>query len=286
MLTFLAEFLFSAVLWGSLITWWLWRRRKRAQSGIARKLLWLPLFWFGLHTAFAWYGFVLPPAGRLVEDQSGQPIPNARVETNWGTFPVMALIGDCPGFQAHLSDAEGDFSFRFAPVPTLFLSPAWRTIMPQVPGRFLTGRAVFFPKWLRGEMRIRHYQAGHSAGRFMGGSCQRKFLPQNWGWRLRGEEEPFSAVYREACVEQQPWTLMDLFIRDLMRYAIVKGMHDPKRFVSRLPMPPALNAKFNAIRPGACGSEEGVCATAIDPALRAEICSYFTNLIRITQEER
>jgi len=281
MLTFLAEFLFSAVLWGSLITWGLWHWRKRAQTGVARRLLWLPLAWFGLHTAFAWYGFVLPPAGRLVEDQSGQPIPNARVEAHWGAYPVLVSIGYCPGFQAHLTDADGDFSFRFAPVPTLFLGTLWRNITTQVRGRFLISRSAVFPKWLRGEMRVRPYQVGHSAQRYGGGGCKSKFLPQHWGGLLPGEAYPFSVAYREACVEQQPWTLTNFFIWDLWRYATVKGWHDPKEWVSLPQLSPALSVKFNALHIGPCLSPDGgACATAVDPALRAEMCSYFTEAMK------
>ncbi len=286
MLTFLAEFLFSAVLWGSLLTWWLWRRRKRAQ-GFGAWLLWLPLAWFGLHTAFAWYGFILPPSGRLVEDESGKPIPNARVEAIWSTaYPVLVMLGKCAGFQAHLTDANGTFSFPFAPLPTLFLGTLVRGLQPMPPGRVLNGRTRIFPLWLRGEIRIRHYEAGKPWTDSHSGGCESKFLPQHWGGLLRGEAYPFSVAYREACVEHQPWTLTNFYNWDLWRYATVKGWHDPKEWVSLPQLPPALSVKFNALHIGPCLSPDGgACAMAIDPALRAEMCSYFTEAMKTGPKE-
>ncbi|MGD9582898.1 MAG: carboxypeptidase-like regulatory domain-containing protein [Lysobacterales bacterium] len=275
MRTFLAEFLFSAVLWGSLITWGLWRWRKHAQRGIARKLLVLPLFWFALHTAFAWYGFVLPPSGRLVDDTSGKPIPNMRVEVRWGAYPVLASIGYCPGFQAHLTDGDGTFSFPFVPMPTLFLGTLYRGLNPVLPGRVRNGRVEIFPVWLSGEIRIRHYQPGRAADdSATGAGCKNKFLPQHWGGLLRGEPHPFEVLYKEGCIEKKPWSYTNAFLREMNRL-----QSQPRRSTTQHAMPPEivrlireeLGNKF-------CPDVRGPCVYEVGADVHDRFCEYFESV--------
>lgn len=287
MTTFLAELLFSAVLWGSLITWGLWRWRKRVESGIARKLLWLPLIWIGLHTALAWYGLVLPPAGQLIDADSGKPIRNIRVTTAWVSYPLSLWTTVCSGEQAHLSDENGSFAFPLAPMPTLFFGTLYRAQLIQPPGRMLAGRGAFPPKPLRGVISISHFKPNgpvSSGGPFW--QCEFVIGLGASSHLLEGEEYPFDVMYREACTEALPWTLTDVYIQDLMRYAIVKGMHEPKGFVSRAPLPPFLSAELRRLQPVGCRPAGGLCASSIGAKDRDEFCSYFKQLLTLLGDDK
>ena len=279
MRTFLFEFLFSAVLWGSLFTWWLWRWRGRVESGLARKLLCLPLAWIGLHTALAWYGFVLPPSGRLVDADNGAPIKNTRVTTSWVSYPMSLWNTICSGEQAHLSDENGEFAFRFAPMPTLLFGTFYRSQLIRAPGRVLEGRGAFPLMPLIGTVPISHFTPN---ARIMGDGpfwqCELVIGPGASSHLLPGEEHAFDVMYRDACVEKQAWTLTDVFIQEMMRYAFLKGRADPMGFLSRLPLPPFLRDELRRLQPVGCRPAGGLCASSINPNDRDQFCRYFTKL--------
>jgi len=287
MLTFLAEFLFSAVLWGSLITWWLWRWRKRAQSGFARKLLALPLFWFALQTAFGWYGLLLPPSGRLVDADSGAPIPNVRVVANWiGFLPPALWTTYCSGKQAHLSDAQGEFAFPFAPVPTLFAGVLGRGLNPLPTARIAQRRLAFGLEPLRGDMPVSQYAPGRKLGGGPNTGCDVEIgsqYPSNLRV-LPGEEHPFERTYREACIEQQTWSLTDAYLHDLVRSSRIRigelADDHPLQLAPPLPMQEAIRR----LAPDGCPPIGNRCVRAVIPEVRSEICTYLQPLHNIKGE--
>jgi len=222
---FLSEFLYSALLWGTPITGLLWWLQRRARIGFVRKLLWLPLFWIGLNTANAWYGFLLPMSGRLVDADSGQPIAGVRVYANWHSIPMSVWYNFCTGQQAHVSDARGQFAFRFVPYPSLVFGALYRGVDPRVPGRIIVNKAGYLWAPLVGDMAIPRYVPGHrtsSQGRTSGcdGSIAPQFVNLPKGvlnqTLLPGEEHPFEVLFREACIGQRPWTYNNQYLLDLI----------------------------------------------------------------------
>lgn len=265
--SFWSEFLFSAVLWGSLLTALLWTLRRRSARVSHRRLLAIPLLWIGAHTAFAWYGLLLPVSGRLVDADTGAPIANARVVSTWHSYPLGLWTSYCSGRQAHLTDAEGRFAFRFVPLPSLFAGTMLRGINPRVPGRINHRTLNTFPAPVLGDVEIQPYAAGRSVSRTGPNTeCRAAFAPQYAGTaELPGELHPFDAMYREACVERRPWTLTDIFLTEMM-------MRRPKSATSTAP-PAQIQAGLAEL--AGYGCEEGICVRAVPEETRAMFCEYY-----------
>ncbi|MDZ4812500.1 MAG: hypothetical protein SGI99_07755 [Pseudomonadota bacterium] len=265
---FLAEFLYSAILWGSLITALLWWLRSRAASRVMRGMLWIPMAWFGLHTAFAWYGFILPPSGTLIDADAGTPYARQRVIATWMSYPLSLWSTACSGSQAHLTDAEGDFAFRFAPAPTLVFGSLARGLRSMVPGRINQSkmRGLLVP--LLGKQTVQRYVEGRSLSR-QGESlqCAAYIAPQypDTVQPLPGEADPFAVMLREACVEKQPWTQTDIFMFEMMR------VHPSS------PAPP-IDIQNEYGNMSLLGCQEGICVGVIAPHIREKFCGYFTSL--------
>ncbi len=275
MLSFLAEFLFSAILWGSLITWWFWRRRKTAIGRFRHGLLTLGMGWFGLHTAIAFYGFLLPPSGRLIDADSGEPIKNSRVIATWTSYPFTIWTSYCSGKQAHLTDADGDFAFRLAPAPTLVFGTLVRGLNPQVPGRIDNRKHALLLAPLWGDIPIQRYAPGRKLAGGPNTGCHVEILPQ-YDFNLEvlpGEEHPFEVMYREACVERQPWTFYDQYLQD-MKMSGPAGRH------AELPLnDPRLIAVFKLrplIAPRGCPPIGDLCASPISADVHDTHCVYFS----------
>ncbi|MDZ4811074.1 MAG: hypothetical protein SGI99_00465 [Pseudomonadota bacterium] len=277
MLSFLAEILFSAILWGSLITWWLWRKRKTDRGRFRHGLLTFGMGWFGLHTAIALYGLLIPPSGRLIDANTGAPIKNTRVVVTWLRYPLPIFVSGCSGQQAHLTDNDGGFAFPLAPAPTLFVGTLGRSLHPQVPGRVLNGRSRIFPQWLLGDIPIRHFEPGRERiDSSPGVNC--KALPLTAQYRrglLRGEEHPFDLHYREACIEKQPWTLTDMYLSEMMSSSWLLGRRlSPTETIT---VPPSLHLLEEYRRLLALQGCPGhsLCTTTVEPAVRDKFCAYF-----------
>lgn len=267
----ISEFFYSAILWGSLVTavtWWLWRRC----SGITRAFLTLPLVWIALHTAFAWYGFVIPPSVRLVDAESGHPHTNRRVIATWISYPLALWTSYCSGRQAHLTDAEGDVSFRFAPWPTLVVGTLARGLNPEILGRIDNRTSATFPLPLFGETRVHHYMPDRDTSWFPNTGCKRTIAAQYPGSEtLPGEVNQFEAMLDEACVTNNPLTLTDLYMRDLARAAA--------RYAPNLTSPLAIQVGLRTFGGHGCApGEGGVCAEAIPQEVRNEFCAYYATL--------
>jgi len=277
MMSLFAEFLFSAILWGSLITVWLWRRRAHSTGRLRRGVLTVGLAWFALHTAIAWYGFVLPPSGYLVDADSEDPIKNARVVATWGSYPMSLWTSYCSGRQAHLSDEDGHFAFRLAPAPTLIFGTFARGLNPQVPGRIGIRKVAVLLAPLWGDMRIQRYVAGRtitSGG--LSTACKINIIPQYRGNRvLAAEEHPFEAMYREACVERQAWTFYDQYLQDMLLrgppggyYASEQLPDDPRQVAVRVLLPD--------VATGGCPPYGNLCVSPIDANVHDTFCTYFS----------
>lgn len=285
MAQFISEFFYSAILWGSLgtaVTWWLWRRC----SSVARAFLTLPLAWIALHTAFAWYGFVIPPSVRLVDAESGQPHTNRRVIATWISYPLALWTSYCSGRQAHLTDAEGDVSFRFAPWPTLVVGTLARGLNPEILGRIDNRTSATFPLPLFGETRVHHYapHRGISGGPNTG--CKKSIAVQYSGSEnLAGEINQFEIMLNEACLTSNPLTLTDLYMQDLVRGAA--------RHTSSGAPPLAIQRLFRTFGGHGCRTsgipgglsfalssreEGGICAQAIPRGVRDQLCAYYVTL--------
>jgi hypothetical protein len=268
----LSEFLYSAILWGSLgtaLTWWLWRSSK---NHLVRRILIVPLVWTVLHTAFAWYGFVVPPSGRLTDTATGQPHPNRRVIATWFSYPIALWTSYCSGRQAHLSDSEGNFSFRFAPWPTLVFGSVVRGLNPEILGRIDNRSSAVFPLPLFGDILTEPYVPEHDISWFPNTECKEQIAVQYPDAHvLPGEANQFEAMRREACVVGSPWTLTDLFMLDLSRAA--------EHLTSAVAPPVAIQELLRTFgqhgcRPGA----GGVCARPISDQERALLCAYYGTL--------
>ncbi|MGD9582355.1 MAG: carboxypeptidase-like regulatory domain-containing protein [Lysobacterales bacterium] len=280
----LSEFLYSALLWGTLITGLLWWLRGRTRISLVRKLLWLPLLWIGLHTANAWYGFLVPISGRLVDADSGQPLAGVRVYAHWSSIPLSPWYSTCSGEQAHASDAEGRVAFRFVPYPSLVFGVVFRGLDPRVPGRVGMGKAAFFLVPLLGEMRFQRFAPGRSMayqGSTSGcdGTIAPQFVPFPKGQvnrtLLPGEEHPFEFLFREACIERQPWTYTDQYMREL----IWKRPYSQDQFgqwtVAPQPMPSDLYRSIQEqLDPRGCPPIGDACAYAVSPELHDQLCEF------------
>jgi len=281
MINFLAEFLFSAILWGSLITVWLWRRRAHSTGRLRRGVLTVGLAWFALHTAIAWYGFVLPPSGYLVDADSEDPIKNARVIATWGSYPMSLWTSYCSGRQAHLSDEDGHFAFRLAPAPTLIFGTLVRGLNPEVSGRIGIRKSAVLLAPLWGDVPIQHYAAGRrSNGTGPNTACKINIIPQYRGNRvLAGEEDPFEAMYVEACIEKKPWTFTGTFLRDMTWNR--PNQTDPFFAVPGQPSNPVppeiLKRVYEELDQTVCPAG-GTCSSSVSPAVHRQFCEYFTSL--------
>lgn len=273
--TFFAEFAHSAILWGSVVTSLLWWLRRRGTRRIDRWILTPLLLWFAIHTAIAWYGLFVPPMGRLVDAESGQPLANERVVVSWISYPMAIWTTHCSGRQAHLTDAEGDFSFPLAPYPTLLVGTFARGITPHVPGRLNHRKLsrLLMPVW--GDVRIERYR--HDLNLSASGpntGCHEQFAsqyPDNLVL-LPGEAHPFARMFQEACIAQQPWTLVDAYMKDMM-------LRRPDRNQSSKAPPTEVQSALRELGAHGCASGEGgACAKSIDPAVRTVFCDYFKTI--------
>ncbi|MGD9582357.1 MAG: hypothetical protein AB7V26_01615 [Lysobacterales bacterium] len=309
----ISEFLYSALLWGSLVTGLLWWLRRRMRPGIARKLLWLPLGWFGLHTLYAWYGFLVPISGRLIDADSGAPFARVRVYANWTSYPTSLgsfFYNGCSGQQAHVSDADGRFAFRFAPYPTLVYGVLLRGLSPRVPGRIGIGKLGGFWEPLLGDMPFQRYAPGRSTKiQWPNSGCDMTVAPQydalhrgimgDWllpddehpfdvpsyrsgfrravsGTTRPAEEHPFEVLYREACVERQPWTFND----EYLRWLVWSRPFGQNRLGLWTVPPPALPEDIQGLvqeqlEPRGC-SDGGSCAYAVAPEVHDRLCAFLT----------
>lgn len=271
MAQFISEFFYSAILWGSLgtaLTWWLWRR---FSSPLARSFLALPLGWIALHTAFAWYGFVIPPSVRLIDAESGHAHANRRVIATWISYPLALWTSYCSGRQAHLTDAEGDVSFRFAPWPTLVFGTLARGLNPDILGRIDNPALAIFPIPLFGETQVYHYAPHRSISGSPNTECKKTMAVQYSDSRtLLGEVNQFEVVLNEACVARNPLTLTDLFMQDLDRGAA--------RYTSSGAPPLAVQRLQRTLGGHGCPGEGGVCAQFIPGGIRDQLCAYYITL--------
>jgi len=268
----ISEILYSAILWGSLGTaliWWLWRRSTRR---VIRLILIMPLGWIALHTAFAWYGFVIPPSGQLVDADTGQPHANRRVIATWISYPLSLWTSYCSGRQAHLTDAEGDFAFRYAPWPTLIFGTFVRGLNPEILGRLDNRSTALFPVPLIGDIPVDQYASGRNTSRGPNTECKKHIAVQYSGSQtLPGEVSQFIAMRREACVARNIWTLTDLFMLDLSR--------DAHRYTFGVAPPTAIQNLLRTFGESGCRTAEGgICAQYISTAVRDQLCAYYITL--------
>ncbi len=275
---FFAEFFYSAIFWGSTVTAFLWWLRSKVKGRFGRAAIWLPLGWFALHTVIAWYGFLIPPSGRLIDADSGEPIGNKRVIATWVGYPLAIWTSYCSGKQAHLSDEDGNFSFRLAPYPTLFLGTLARGLNPEVPGRIDNRKVsvLLAPIW--GDLSILKYSPGRTV---LGGpntECDVDVAPQypNNLELLLGEKHPFEVMYREACVEHKPWTMTDRFVRDMM-------LRRPNADNSTWPIldPPPEEIQrllLDELKSRGCPPIGNECVSAISQETHGKFCTYFASL--------
>jgi len=278
------EFLYSAILWGSLVTLLLWWLRRQLKNRAGRWLMALPLAWFALHTAIAWYGFVWPPSGRLIEADSGAPIRNTRVIATWISYPMTIWTMHCSGRQAHLSGADGAFAFRYAPYPTLFVGVGFRGLRPLVPGRVQTGKAGRPWTLLRGDIAIKKYAPGRETlDDSQTTECKVDIAPQFTYEQvndrsyalLPGEEHPFEVMYREACVERQPGSFTNSYLH-FMSVSSIRTMG--AAYANLQPEEPRILALREARKQtGQVGCPGGgVCAAAVTPDVHDTYCTYFS----------
>ncbi len=280
MIDYLAEFFYSAIFWGSIVTALLWWLRRKIENRFGRAAIWVLFGWFALHTVIAWYGFLIPPSGRLIDADSGEPIGKSRVVSAWISYPTSPWSAGCSGRQAHLTDDNGQFAFRFAPYPTLISGSLMRGLLMSPPGRVPEGKGDWSFKPLSGTTLIHRFKPGHRVtGNSVGTICETAVDSQENHALLPGEAHPFEVMYREACVERQPSTLTDAYLREMMRLRSI--LQDS---VWNWPPPdsPPTNIqqqqrKYLGLE-GRCVEGSGVCASAIEPGLRDEFCVYFTSL--------
>ncbi|MDZ4813072.1 MAG: hypothetical protein SGI99_10730 [Pseudomonadota bacterium] len=276
---FLSEFLYSAVLWGSLLTALLWWLRSKAKSRVSRGLLFLPFWWLVLHTAIAWYGVLIPPSGRLVDADSGEPIKNARVIATWISYPMAIWTSHCSGRQAHLTDGDGGFAFRFAPYPTLAFGTLFRGLNPKVPGRISNQKFTMLLKPLWGDVPIQKYAPGRWTSEIGPNTGCRVAIAPQFDYAdglLPGEELPFDVMYREACIERQPGTFTNEYLYFMMQSSsdsagqrhVVSGLDDPKWI--------AVQELRPQIVPAGCPPIGNLCAVEVSAKVHDAHCEYFS----------
>jgi len=285
---FLYEFFYSALLWGSLVTWGLWRLRKHIHGGYSGMALWLVLVWFGWHTAVAWFDFVLPPGARLIAAESGQPLAAKRAVLTWHSYPIPIIwLNFCTGRQAHLTDGRGKVSFRFTPYPSLISGTFSRSLQMVVPGRVDESKESTLLMPIRGDMKTSRLEGGGGGYGHDSISCYRYrpqyYYHQNtrqpWARRaglLPGEEDPFEITFREACIEQQDWTRNYWYIDKMMFHTpSLGGRRDQE---PPMPLPEPLEQFLKEYGDKPCDRRYGTCERRISPARHAEFCAYFSDL--------
>ncbi len=299
--TVLAEISYSAILWGSLIVALLWYVRSRIRHEFSRVLLWIPLGWFGLHTVIAWYAFFIPPGGRLIDAATGVPIGNRRVVTTWISYPIPIIgISTCTGRQAHLTKEDGTFAFRFAPYATLFSGTYRRFVNPMVPGHYDESWDGYWLTPPRGDMRARRYFVGRqNVPMPIGKWCEFSSTPQyEYGapyvskqrpagivGLLPGEEPPFDATYREACIEKRDWTLNYIYMKAMLDEARYSGPRLELGGGLPIAPPASMQYEMDQIAIG-CDAHNGTCTKAIVPEVRESFCGYMAEVRAFNQAHR
>ena len=275
----LAEFLYSAILWGSLATLLLWWLRRRVTNKWGQRFLFVPFWWLAIHTAIAWYGFVLPPSGRLVDADSGEPIKNTRVIATWLSYPMAIWVSHCSGRQAQLTDADGDFAFRFAPFPTLLFGTTLRGINPQVPGRIDHRELAFVLVPIWGKLPIQKYAPGRSLSELgTNTECRVDIAPQfvQPFKLLSGEENPFDLMYREACIEKRPDTYTNSYMHNLMSSSADYAGYRFSEKDRSDPRWQAVQKWWPFLGNTGCPLIGGVCAAGIPPEAHDGMCEFYT----------
>jgi len=235
----LAEFLYSAILWGSLISWLLWKIMRRWPNVWSILLLGGPFLWLCLHTVIAWYGFFFPPMGRVLDDSPDRPMAGERVIATWVTYPMGLWTSYCSGRQVHLTDSDGEFTFRFAPWPTLVWGSLQRGVNSRVPGRIGVRTLSFFWDWPHGDRQMRRLHVGSSAIETGPSTqCRVNIAPQHEPdlVPVPTERPSFLRLYEELCVHRYAWAANGTFIRDLRHWQRPLGLGTP--------FPPELNSSF------------------------------------------
>jgi hypothetical protein len=268
----ISELLYSAIFWGSLGTTLVWWFRRRSRHRVVRGILLFPLGWIALHTAFAWYGFVIPPSGRLIDADTGQPHTNRRVIATWISYPLALWTSYCSGRQAHLTDTDGDISFRFAPWPTLVFGTFVRGLNPEILGRIDNRALEIFPFPLTGNIPVDQYAPERDISWGPNTECKKQIAVQYSDSQiLPGEANQFDALRREACIVGNAWTLTDLFMQDLSRGA--------NRYASGGAPPLEIQEILRTFGQHGCRpGEGGVCVQAISKGTRDQLCAYYMTI--------
>lgn len=236
----LAEFLYSAILWGSLVSWLLWKGLRRWRNIWCYLILGGPFLWLSLHTAIAWYGFFFPPMGRVLDDSPDRPMKGERVIATWVTYPMGLWTSHCSGRQVHLTDAEGSFAFRFAPWPTLVWGGMMRGVNSRIAGRVGESTLDMFWRWPHGDRIAKRFTS----------SDQNRYVGQNticrvYLYPMHGVAEyptapglpEFRRLYQELCIDRSDWALNSSLLTDMV---FAYRTTDP----TILQMPPELYESF------------------------------------------
>lgn len=280
MQTWFAEFLSSAILWGSLITGVLWWLRKRYTKPWPRRFLFLPFWWFVIHTAIAWYGFILPPSGTLLEADTGEPIKNTRVISTWISYPRSLWHTYCSGRQIHLTNEKGRFAFPLAPYTTLFYGVVLRGINPSVPGRIGNRQLNFSPIPIMHVFKMQRFAAGREANQSKANTGCNSINPPRPHIDpviLPGEDDPFEVMYREACIEKRVDTFTDQYMQNMERIYYFNSRAVRPKSIRNNPHITAVQSIWPQITAqAACPNGGGLCASEIDAHAHQVMCDYFT----------
>lgn len=215
----LAEFLYSAILWGSLISWLLWKALRRWRNVWSYLLLGGPFLWLSLHTLVGWYGFFFPPMGRVLDDSPDRPMAGERVIATWVTYPLGLWTNYCSGRQVHLTDSDGEFAFRFAPWPTLVWGSLQRGVNSRVAGRIGESTLQMIWQWPHGDRIVRRFSAS-DPNRYVGPntSCRVYLYPMHTvaEYPTAAGALEFNRLYRELCIERAPWAANSSLLVDMV----------------------------------------------------------------------
>ena len=189
----------------------------------------------------------------------------------------------CWATQRTLTDADGEFAFRFPPASTM-LPVFQRGAHASVPGRVIQSDSNYWLLPVISEFPMKRFEPEHPTAEGASAadcsskrSLSRDFVPDMY----QDHPDTYRDLYVEACVALNPATRTDRYFQALTaawshEYAKtlpgpITDWRDPMLKIVQAPGA-LLHERMRGFSYG-CGSEPGLCARAIDDSFAQELCT-------------
>ncbi len=271
----------SALLWSGAAVLALYLARRATTAKWPRRILSV-LFGIALYQfACALWTFIVPISGSVRDAETGKPIAGTPVYSKWvGLAPSWENW--CWATQRTLSDADGEFTFRFPPASTM-LPVFQRGAHASIPGRVMQSDSNYWLLPVISAFPMNRF--GPEQPIAVGApaadcSTKRTLIRGGVVDTYRDHPDAYRDLYFDACVALKPATRTDRHFQALTtawahEYELtlplpITGWRDPMLKVVQAP-----GTRLHEIMRGfsyGCGHAPGLCARVIDESLAQELC--------------